>query len=221
MECKKPTKKYPNGRTGTYAGVAAHKRAGEERCAECAKSQSEYHRAYLEANAEKKREYNRRWREANAEKKRESDRRWRERNQERAREYERRRYREDREREIEYRRRYRRENRGKIREHNRKRRALKIGLLSENYSPEDITRAHGKKCYLCEGEVDLDLPRGSSLSPQIDHVHPLSREGCPGDVVSNVRWTHAICNIKKGDKLVTDLPLPFVAPVGDEWNLLQ
>lgn len=35
MICETPTRAYPNGRTGTWAGAQAHYAAGEERCEAC------------------------------------------------------------------------------------------------------------------------------------------------------------------------------------------
>lgn len=42
MICRKPTKKYPEGRQGTYAGAAAHKQAKEPLCDSCLKAYRKY-----------------------------------------------------------------------------------------------------------------------------------------------------------------------------------
>lgn len=54
MKCKEPTKKYPNGRTGTVTGHAAHRNAGEESCTECYEAKREYYRDYRDRNRERK-----------------------------------------------------------------------------------------------------------------------------------------------------------------------
>ena len=38
--CARPTKNYPEGRTGTGAGYQAHEKAGEEACAPCRKARN-------------------------------------------------------------------------------------------------------------------------------------------------------------------------------------
>lgn len=251
MKCKEPTKKYPNGRTGTATGHAAHRNAGEESCTECYEAKREADRAWREKNRERKREndkrhykenaekikkrsrdwhnenkekaneYSRKWREENPERFRESVKRWHDNNRDYVKEQQAEIREKNRERMREYCRRYYRENKGKWEGYSRSRRALRRGLPRENYSPEDITSAHGTECRLCRSEVDLSLPARRSNSPHADHVHPLSREGCPGDVVSNVMWTHALCNIKKGDLMDEEITFEILPPTGMEWGVVQ
>lgn len=248
MKCKEPTKKYPNGRTGTATGHVAHRNAGEESCGPCRDANREYNREYRERNGDRKRELDRRWRKENLERKRENDRRyykenaerikkrsrdwhhdnkekandysrkWREANRERFREQVNKWHRENRVVFAEYLSEWREKNKDLISSYSRKRRMSVNSLPSEFYSHEDVTNTYGTTCHLCGGDVDVNLPKGKSTSPNLDHVHPVNRDGCPGDILSNIRWTHAICNIKKRDKLLHELELPFSIPTGDEWT---
>lgn len=250
MICRKPTKKHPDGRTGTVAGYIAHAGAKESPCPECHSARQEYRRQYRADNRElvaqqqhnsyrkirdkvlkEKKEYY----AANREEMLERERIYRDKNREKLREYDRQRYSENREKiaaqkkktnkkwydanpeRVRARRKaYREANPDKVatweRENTQRRRALKRSLPSDGYSLDDLTQAHGTVCYLCETEVDITLPLGTPASPEIDHVHPLSRPDCPGDVLPNVRWTHKACNSSKGPKLVSELELPFTAP---------
>lgn len=94
-----------------------------------------------------------------------------------------------------------------------KRKAIKRNLPFEKYSISGIISEHGDICYLCNEKVDVTLPPLLPFSPEIDHVHPLSRQGCPGDVISNVRITHRRCNRSKSDRLISEMSLPLKSPV--------
>lgn len=96
-----------------------------------------------------------------------------------------------------------------------KRRARKQRITDLTVFPftdEEITQTHGAICYLCETPVDVNLEPGWSTSPQRDHVHPISHPDTPGHVIENVKWTHARCNIVKGDRMLDELDLPFSPP---------
>lgn len=233
MECEKPTKKHPNGRTGTVAGRTAHRRAGEEACPLCSEAAKAYSKDYNKDYYEKNKESFKDYYHSNRDRQREGrKRRYRENREcelERQKDYYRanrdqvaeraKTYRElNRDRFRDWKAKYRRENRDKYRGYDRKRAALKRGLPSERYQEEDIARAHGRKCYLCEGEVEEGVDPGSSVSQHVDHVFPLSADGSPGDILANVRITHAICNIRKGDRMIEELSLPFDKPTGNEWS---
>lgn len=56
---------------------------------------------------------------------------------------------------------------------------------------------HGNICYLCEGEIDLNLPPGLPGSPEIEHIEAWSQGG--GNDISNLRPSHKLCNGKKSD----------------------
>lgn len=236
MECEKPAKRGKlkgQPRTGTAPGWRAHRAAKEEPCEACVIAYQEENRRYYEKNAEKMREKSRTWHHANKEYANKRSKQWREENWEQSRANVDRWHREHKEELKAYQAEYREanrekardyafgyyvENKGKFRGYSRKRRAIRASLPVEDYSPEDVTAAHGVTCDLCGTEVDVTLEAGRSNSPHVDHVHPISRDGCPGDVLSNVRWTHAICNITKKDKLNDELELPLKPPTGDEWN---
>lgn len=310
--CEKPTRKYPEGRTGTTAGYDAHrKEAKETACQACSDANYKYKNAYYlknadsvkaskreyyaknreeilsynaeyyvrnkdriiertaawqKANPEKMATYRRKWLRENPEKRRKSLEKYRKENPDKVREPQRRyyaenrdsiaaydaRYRETHKEQIqkwfddnkghlaEYRRKYYLDNRpsilayqkqyaelnqDKVREYSRaaahRRRARLAGLPFEPYTAQDVTETHGTMCYLCNTEVDLEIPPGSALSPHIDHVHPIAREGCPGDILSNTSWTHALCNVSKNDRLVSELDLPFPAPQWWSTDLLE
>ena len=192
MECQKPTGMFPEGRTGTNAGFAAHKKAKEDPCDECLQAKKEYHAALMRRNydkyQERKLEYQKSYREENKEKLRISDR-------------------------IYY-----LNNKAK-REAQKRVRELRLEEVpSEDFAAEDISEAHGTTCYLCETPVDLLEETGWTTSPQIDHVHPISDSDTPGHVLSNVKWTHARCNLSKGAKLLEELELPFPPPARERYR---
>lgn len=257
MICSTPTKKYPQGRTGTEAGEAAHRRAKEEVCPECrearALKEKERLRAahpWLTANRDDyelacevpaaKFPGGRRGTRAGAVAHRKggegicSDCLEAERSHNRDRM--RRDYRKYREQKLAYQAGYRAENREKIRlrdrayylanmaEREARKRAREIRLKelpSEEFTVEDIRLEHGIACYLCLGEVDLTLEPGWSKSPHLDHVHPISDEGTPGHILSNVRWTHARCNLIKGAKMVQELTLPLSQPELERYGAME
>ena len=113
---------------------------------------------------------------------------------------------------------YYRENSEKWEGFGRKRRALKASQPHEPYTREEVAELHGTVCYLCGGEVDMSLPWGNDRSPSMDHLWPLNIPGGPGDVLSNMWVTHAVCNIRKGDRMVETLTLPFAEPEFREWS---
>lgn len=205
MACHRPTHRNPNGRKGTHAGYLAHHRAKEDPCVECNLANSEYERARYSKEREEKIFYVKRYRSENLDKVRkynkEYSKGYRSRNSDKLLEYNREYYQRNPEKAAEWGRR-----------RNWRRRARKLSLPADGYTSADIIEAYGTTCYLCETEVDVKLPKGSSVSPHIDHVHPLSCPSSPGDVLGNVRWTHAICNLSKGAKMVSELTLPFPAP---------
>jgi len=94
----------------------------------------------------------------------------------------------------------------------RKRNALIKGNKAEYYSEKDVLSLYGTLCYLCEKEIDLKASRRSGLGINwenglnIDHVVPISLGG--PDILSNVRPTHVLCNIKKGNKMLTGNLIP-------------
>ena len=185
LSCEKPTPSSPDGVRGARAGFYRHKRAEETPCPECAEAWRVYH---LEAYHAKKDQY-REKRNAAAATRREAKR-------EELREYDRRYYQEhkDRSRVI------------------RRARHTRAKATWDGHTTETIIETHGSDCYLCGTPVDPGLPAGYSDSPQRDHVVPLTDPESPGDVIENVRLTHARCNLAKSHKRVEDLDLPFMPP---------
>lgn len=239
-ECQKPTKKYPNGRTGTQAGIGAHSRVKEKNCEACAELKREYDRLYREKNKDKKREYARLYYEKNAEVICAKSRKWHHENKEKSNAYKRE-YRKNNPERVraaiikwhEENAEYREENRDKMREakrawrkanpekwegYSRKRRALIASQPHEAYTREDVAELHGTVCYLCGGEVDMSLAWGNDRSPAMDHLWPLNVPGGTGDVLSNMWVTHSVCNIRKGDRMVETLTLPFAEPESRAWD---
>lgn len=99
---------------------------------------------------------------------------------------------------------YRELNPQKSNERQRKRRANKKSVEFEKYTEEQVLNLYGKICYLCKKEIDLNasrwIGRGNWQNGlHIDHVIPIAKGG--PDKLENVRPTHALCNIKKGDRL--------------------
>ena len=171
--CDERSSKYPLGERGTYAGAGAHKRAEEEPCPECLEARREYLRKRTKETYDKYKD-----------KKLAYQAKYREENHERI---------------GEWRREYYRLNPGKNTESWRTRRARKKALPTEKYTERDITRLYGNICYLCAEPVDLKLERGP-LRRNVEHLIPISHPDCPGDILSNVRWSHEKCNLSKGKR---------------------
>ena len=58
-------------------------------------------------------------------------------------------------------------------------------------------------CALCGRPVDVTLPPGTPLSPELDEIVPVSRGGSPHDI-DNIQLVHRICNQKKGARMPGD-----------------
>lgn len=85
--------------------------------------------------------------------------------------------------------------------HNNRDRARKKGVPSQYYTRKQIFDRDGYDCYLCNSPVDITANHivgqpGWELYPHIDHVVPLALGG--PDLLSNVKITHAKCNMVKG-----------------------
>lgn len=99
------------------------------------------------------------------------------------------------------------ENKEKKRARWRKREAIRRGSISSKYLESDVIDLYGTTCYICLEEIDMSASRRSGIGNNweqglhIDHIIPLSKGG--NDSIDNVRPAHAICNLKKGSKLVT------------------
>jgi 5-methylcytosine-specific restriction endonuclease McrA len=87
--------------------------------------------------------------------------------------------------------------------HDRARRARKLGIGHEPYTDKQVLDTYGSLCHICGIAIDLTAPRvstkeGWQLGLHIDHLIPLSKGGV--DNLSNVRPSHAQCNLRKGSK---------------------
>jgi 5-methylcytosine-specific restriction endonuclease McrA len=95
-------------------------------------------------------------------------------------------------------------NSEKIAEMSRRRRARIKNNDFEFYTEDEVLNLYGKQCYICNKDIDLLMPRrvgtiGWENGLHIDHIVPISKGG--SDTLNNVRPAHALCNIKKGDKI--------------------
>jgi 5-methylcytosine-specific restriction endonuclease McrA len=85
--------------------------------------------------------------------------------------------------------------------HNNRERARKKGVPSQYYTRQQLFDRDGYDCYLCNLPVELTANHivgqpGWELYPHVDHVIPLALGG--HDILSNVKITHAKCNMAKG-----------------------
>lgn len=92
----------------------------------------------------------------------------------------------------------------------RKARLIKNGW--EKYTPSEVFDRYGILCYLCSGKINYLSPRSTGVEGwesglHFDHKIPVSRGGA--DTLENIRPSHAICNLRKGSKLLEELPLDF------------
>lgn len=55
-------------------------------------------------------------------------------------------------------------------------------------------------CGICGNPVDKSLKYGHPMSPVIDHIIPIARNGHPSDI-DNLQLAHSTCNQQKSDKL--------------------
>ena len=74
---------------------------------------------------------------------------------------------------------------------------------SEPYSVTQVLLKYGKDCHICLTPIDLKASRRIGvgewfLGLHIDHLVAIANGGA--DTLSNVRPSHAICNLKKGSK---------------------
>lgn len=191
MPCERPTAKYPEGRRGTFAGYASHRYKGEEPCEECRAGYLGYNEEYYRENTEKIASRVAEWRSENRDYCLEMSR-------------------------IRGKEHYQ-ENKEQFYLRARKRRARLKGLVSEPYSEEEVRGKTGGICYLCGEEIPRTKKR-SSVSFSFDHIHPLAREGCPGDILENVMPAHLLCNVIKGDKMLEEIGLPLDPPSYREWG---
>ncbi|RSJ79261.1 HNH endonuclease [Streptococcus cristatus] len=74
-------------------------------------------------------------------------------------------------------------------------------------------------CGICGLAVDKSLKYPHPLSPVIDHIIPINRNGHPSDI-NNLQLAHWQCNRQKSDKLYADSRAESLKVVGNR-NLPQ
>lgn len=193
---------------GTWTGYKKHARKNEKKCEPCAKIGKEVNAERYVANKEKRLAQQKKYREQNRDlilerkkiyyrknkdKVRAGIKNWESRNRDKV---------------IQYSRNWHINNREKSRINSlriaHRRNALKRKTRVEQYTEKQVIDLYGINCYLCEIKIDFNAARtprkeGWHYGLHIDHVVPISRGG--GDVIDNVRPVHAICNLKKANKV--------------------
>ncbi len=84
------------------------------------------------------------------------------------------------------------------------------------YSMYEILILHGTNCHICNLPIDFSAPRrsfkpGWEYGLQLDHVIPLAKDG--SDQPINVKPSHGICNLSKGDKIMSSKKHPKYEPI--------
>lgn len=74
-------------------------------------------------------------------------------------------------------------------------------------------------CGICGNPVDKSLKYGHPLSPVIDHIIPVARNGHPS-AIENLQLAHWQCNRQKSDKLFSESKPENVKVIGNR-NLPQ
>ena len=74
-------------------------------------------------------------------------------------------------------------------------------------------------CGICGQPVDKDLRYPHPLSPVIDHIVPVNKNGHPSDI-ANLQLAHWQCNRQKSDKLYADERMNGAKIIGNR-NLPQ
>jgi len=84
------------------------------------------------------------------------------------------------------------------------------------YSLYEVFVVHGTNCHICGLPIDFSAPR-RSFAPgwekglQLDHVIPLTRGG--SDELENVKPSHGLCNLSKGNRIMSSKKTPRYKPV--------
>ena len=147
-------------------------------CSECKTAAATYERNRRLANIEHHKAIEKAWRDKNLDKARETERRYRQRNPETQ------------------------------RSKSRRKRARQKDLISAPYLTKDVLDLWGTDCHICGQAIDMRVTRrcgepGWEEGLHLDHVVPMSKGG--PDIISNVKPTHARCNLVKSDSLATAL----------------
>ena len=89
------------------------------------------------------------------------------------------------------------------------------------YSFYEVFIVHGGNCHICGMQIDYSAPRrsfkpGWEYGLQLDHVVPLTKGG--SDELINVKPSHGVCNLKKGDSTDEPKKHPRYAPVDTSYR---
>jgi len=105
--------------------------------------------------------------------------------------------------------------------------------IRKNATPRDPRRKHPKMrndlrrrvfsmndgvCAICGRELNINLPAGNPLSPELDEIIPIARGGSAYDI-DNLQAVHRICNQRKGSKMPGDELPKNINPIPNsrEW----
>lgn len=101
--------------------------------------------------------------------------------------------------------------RGTAQKADAKRRALKKATAIEDIDYTRVEELSQGVCYLCHLPLVAEAAHRDPLQTTEDHVIPLARGG--SHATNNLRFVHARCNMRKNDRLLEELTLPFPSPV--------
>ena len=85
-------------------------------------------------------------------------------------------------------------------------RGLRLKGIKKSYTLTQIINLYGTVCHVCSDPIDMEAPRrigakGWQHGLHIDHVLPVGMGGT--DTIENLRPTHGICNLRKGNRKTT------------------
>ena len=182
-----------NSRCGTYAGYRFHINHKEIVCISCKKAQRAYQKQYYAKNTEKSKLRKKRYRDKPEAKVKEKE------------------YR------VQYalknfdknsvkNKLWRQNNPEKVREISLRKRAKKLDIFRIPYTDKQVLDTYGSLCHICGTDIDLTAPRivgkqNWQMGLHIDHVIPMAKGG--SDTLDNVRPARALCNVRKGSKIIT------------------
>jgi len=183
---------------GTYAGYQKHYRAKDKPCDACSAANVEHYREYRKKRGEELRAKRRMRYKINPEKIKQSAYCWREKNPEKVAAWRINNAEYDKQRKKLW----AKNNPEKVQIKHNRRRARLLNNKYEKYTIKQVLDLYGSLCHICGIAIDLKASRRVGIgdnwqnSLHIDHVIPIARGG--GDILENVRPSHAICNMKKG-----------------------
>ena len=188
---------------GTQAGYVWHQKHKEYACSPCLKAKREYSRIWRENNREKDRKSSANYYAKNKEKSTAATIKWQKANRARINELGRIRYAKDTEKYKKQQQKYRKSHPDIGRRLANKRRARKKNVLVLSYTEKEVLKLYGFNCWICSEPINMKASRkvGSKnweKGLHIDHLIPISKGG--SDTLENVRPTHGLCNLKKGNK---------------------